>query len=41
MDIIVIKKEDGSISSSPFHIRFGTLKILKTKEKIVTICIKF
>jgi phosphatidate phosphatase PAH1 len=37
MDIVVVKGEDGSLKSSPFHIRFGTLKILKAREKIVDI----
>jgi phosphatidate phosphatase LPIN len=36
MDIVVVKKADGTFTSSPFHIRFGTLKILKAKEKIVS-----
>jgi len=35
MDIIVVRYPDGSLRSSPFHLRFGTLKILKAKEKIV------
>ena len=37
MDIIVIKQEDGSIKSTPFHVRFGTLKIVKSKEKLISI----
>ena len=39
MDIIVIRYPDGTLKSSPFHVRFGTLKILKTKEKIVNISV--
>ncbi len=35
MDIVAVKGPDGKLGSSPFHIRFGTLKILNTKEKIV------
>ena len=39
MDIIVIRYPDGTLKSSPFHVRFGTLKILKTKEKLVNISV--
>lgn len=35
MDIIVVKYSDDKYISSPFNVRFGGLKILKTKEKIV------
>ena len=37
MDIIVIEYPDGTLKSSPFHNRFGTLKILKTREKIINL----
>ena len=37
MDIITIQYPDGTLKSSPFHVRFGTLKILKTREKTITI----
>ena len=37
MDIIVIQYPDGTLKSSPFHVRFGTLKILKTREKTINI----
>lgn len=37
MDIIVIQYPDGKLKSSPFHVRFGTLKILKTREKTINI----
>ena len=37
MDIIVIQYPDETLKSSPFHVRFGTLKILKTREKIINI----
>ena len=39
MDIIVIQYPDGTLKSSPFHLRFGTLKIIKTREKIVNISV--
>jgi phosphatidate phosphatase LPIN len=37
MDIIAIQYPDGNLKSSPFHVRFGTLKILKTREKTINI----
>jgi len=35
IDVIVIQAEDGSFRSSPFHVRFGKLGVLKAREKIV------
>lgn len=37
VDIIVVQQEDGSLKSTPFHARFGKLKVLKSKDKIVKI----
>jgi len=37
VDIIVVPQRDGSLKSTPFHVRFGKLKVLKTSEKIVKI----
>lgn len=37
MDIVAIQYPDGTLKSSPFHVRFGTLKILKTREKTINI----
>ena len=36
IDVIVIRQEDGSLRSSPFHVRFGKMGVLKAKEKIVS-----
>ena len=36
IDVIVVEQEDGSYKSSPFHVRFGKLGVLKAKEKIVS-----
>jgi phosphatidate phosphatase PAH1 len=41
MDIIAVQNEDGTIHSSPFHVRFGSLKILKAKEKNVILLYLF
>jgi len=35
VDIIVIEQPDGSLRSTPFHVRFGKLKVLKSKDKRV------
>ena len=39
IDIIVVKQPDGKYKSSPFHVRFGKMKILTAKGKSVTISI--
>jgi phosphatidate phosphatase PAH1 len=35
IDIIVIPQPDGSMKSSPFHVRFGKLNLLNSSEKVV------
>ena len=37
IDIIVVRQKDGSLNSTSFHVRFGSLKIVKSKEKVVNI----
>jgi phosphatidate phosphatase PAH1 len=37
IDVIVVKHKDHIYTSSPFHVRFGKLGVLKSKEKIVNI----
>ncbi|XP_032404825.1 phosphatidate phosphatase LPIN2 isoform X2 [Xiphophorus hellerii] len=37
IDVIVVRQPDGSYQCSPFHIRFGKLGVLRSKEKIVDI----
>ena len=37
IDVIVVEQEDGTFRSSPFHVRFGKLGVLKAREKIVSI----
>mmetsp|Transcript_8976 Transcript_8976/g.26965 ORF Transcript_8976/g.26965 Transcript_8976/m.26965 type:complete len:272 (+) Transcript_8976:257-1072(+) len=37
MDIIVFQDEDGNLQSTPFHVRFGKLRLLKSREKVVQI----
>uniref|UniRef100_A0A4W4HSM0 Zgc:123305 n=1 Tax=Electrophorus electricus TaxID=8005 RepID=A0A4W4HSM0_ELEEL len=37
IDIIVVRQPDGSLQCSPFHVRFGKLGVLRSKEKVVDI----
>jgi phosphatidate phosphatase LPIN len=39
IDIVVIEQEDGSFKSSPWHVRFGTLKIMRSHEKKIKIMV--
>lgn len=39
IDIIVIRQPDGTLKSSPFHVRFGKLYLLRAKEKEIHITI--
>lgn len=35
IDIIVVPQKDGSLLSSPFHVRFGKLQLISSSEKVV------
>ncbi|CAK9292132.1 unnamed protein product [Gordionus sp. m RMFG-2023] len=37
IDVIIIQQEDGSYISSPFHVKFGKLGVIRSREKIVDI----
>ncbi|OXA56816.1 Phosphatidate phosphatase LPIN3 [Folsomia candida] len=37
IDVVVVEQEDGSFKCSPFHVRFGKLGVLRSKEKVVDI----
>ena len=37
IDVIVVEQEDGSLLCSPFHVRFGKLGVLRSKEKTVRV----
>lgn len=40
VDIIVVQQQDGSFKSSPWYVRFGKFQgVLKTREKVVTVCV--
>lgn len=36
IDVIVVEQPDGSYLCSPFHVRFGKLGVLRSREKIVS-----
>lgn len=38
-DVIVVRQEDGSLRSTPFHVRFGKTKLLRSREKEVKILV--
>ena len=31
-DVVVVKQKDGSLKSTPFHVRFGKLGVLRTGD---------
>lgn len=37
IDVIVVEQPDGSFNCSPFHVRFGKLGVLRSKEKVVSV----
>ncbi|KAG5868990.1 hypothetical protein JTB14_025267 [Gonioctena quinquepunctata] len=37
IDVIVVEQPDGNYNCSPFHVRFGKLGVLRSKEKVVDI----
>ncbi|KAK1173699.1 hypothetical protein AOXY_G3877 [Acipenser oxyrinchus oxyrinchus] len=37
IDVIVVRQEDGTYQCSPFHVRFGKLGVLRSKEKVIDI----
>ncbi|CAK6963969.1 phosphatidate phosphatase LPIN1 isoform X1 [Scomber scombrus] len=37
IDVIVVRQPDGSLKCSPFHVRFGKMGVLRSREKVVDI----
>ncbi|XP_077366964.1 phosphatidate phosphatase LPIN1 isoform X1 [Festucalex cinctus] len=35
IDVIVVRRPDGSLHCSPFHVRFGKMGVLRSREKVV------
>lgn len=36
IDVIVVEQPDGTFLCSPFHVRFGKLGVLRSRQKIVS-----
>lgn len=36
IDVIVVRQPDGMFQCSPFHVRFGKLGVLRSREKVVS-----
>lgn len=41
IDVVVVEQPDGSFTCSPFHVRFGKLGVLRSREKVVSFCVCF
>ncbi|KAJ3252318.1 hypothetical protein HK103_001624 [Boothiomyces macroporosus] len=39
IDIIVVRQPNGDLHGSPFHVRFGKLKLLRPSDKVVEIAV--
>ncbi|XP_062933958.1 phosphatidate phosphatase LPIN1 isoform X2 [Cynocephalus volans] len=39
IDIIVVRQPNGNLQCSPFHVRFGKMGVLRSREKVVDIAI--
>ncbi|XP_005160928.2 phosphatidate phosphatase LPIN1 isoform X2 [Danio rerio] len=37
IDVIVVRQPDGALVCSPFHVRFGKMGVLRSREKVVDI----
>ncbi|XP_050424353.1 phosphatidate phosphatase LPIN3 isoform X2 [Adelges cooleyi] len=37
IDIVVVEQPDGTFTCSPFHVRFGKIGVLRSREKIVEV----
>lgn len=34
IDVVIVQQENGTFLSSPFHVRFGKLGVLRSREKV-------
>lgn len=39
IDVIVVQQPDGSLQCSPFHVRFGKMGVLRSREKVVRLSV--
>ncbi|KAF5885986.1 phosphatidate phosphatase LPIN1-like isoform X2 [Clarias magur] len=37
IDVIVVRQPDGSLQCSPFHVRFGKMGVLRSREKVIPV----
>lgn len=37
IDVVVVEQPDGTFNCSPFHVRFGKLGVLRSREKVVSL----
>lgn len=35
IDVVVVELPDGTFNCSPFHVRFGKIGVLRSREKVV------
>jgi phosphatidate phosphatase PAH1 len=40
IDVVVVEQPDGSFTCSPFHVRFGKLGVLRSREKVVSFSVQ-
>jgi len=36
IDVVVVQQQDGNYHCSPFHVRFGKMGVLRSREKVVS-----
>ena len=41
IDVVIVQQEDGTFLSSPFHVRFGKLGVLRSREKVRHLFVHF
>lgn len=37
IDVVVVEQPDGTFLCSPFHVRFGKMGVLRSREKVVSV----
>jgi phosphatidate phosphatase LPIN len=41
IDVVVVKGNDGELTCSPFHVRFGKLRLVRPADKVVMAFTRF
>ena len=39
LDVIAVQHDDGTIHCTPFHVRFGKFKLLRSRDRIVRVVV--